>query len=436
MAVGHRVRGPARHAGSARAALRAALEFSPGEWRLLLPLIAAGFFEQYDTALLTLAAPTLSDGLGVSIATFGIGVAIVRLGALGGVPVLRLADRLGRRSVLLVSLAGFTLLTGLTAISWSLAAFVLFQTLARVFLAAEHNLAALVIAEEVRADRRGAALSVLGWISTTGPALVALLLLVVPLTPLDWRLFYVVALVPLLVVAWLRRQLGETTAFRVAATEDRVQPRLWPHVDRRHRGNLARLCLLVGAAGAVQTPTFLYGADLAQDGYDWDAAFTAIVMASGFATAFGFWVGGRASDRTGRRPALAAGLLLTSVAALLMFTEVRVLFVPGWFCAVAAFACLQAAVLAYVAELFPTEVRATLTAVTITTAIAAGSVGLLVLAVLDGPVGTSPALMVAGMLLVPFCLLLRRLPETAGADVIGARPAACPPARTPVPPAA
>ena len=46
-------------------------------------------------ALLTLAATDISDGLGVSIGAFGVGVAIIRLGALGGVPVLRLADRLG-----------------------------------------------------------------------------------------------------------------------------------------------------------------------------------------------------------------------------------------------------------------------------------------------------------------------------------------------------
>ena len=421
MARGPRVGDPPRDARGPRARLRTAFAFSPGEWRLLLPLIAAGFFEQYDTALLTLAAPTLSDGLGVSIATFGIGVAIIRLGALGGVPVLRLADRLGRRSVLIVSLAAFTLLTGLTAVAWSLAAFVLFQTLARVFLASEHNLASLVIAEEVRRDRRGAALSVLGWISLTGPALVALLLLVVPLTPLDWRLFYVVALVPLFIVAWLRRRLGETTAFRVAASEARLQPRLWPRVDRRHHGDLLRLCGIVGAAGAVQTPIFLFGADLAQDGYGWDGTFTAIVLASGLASAAGFWAGGRGSDRTGRRRGLGLGIVLTAAAALLIFTEERLLFLPGWFCVVAGFSCLQACVLAYTAELFPTEVRATLTAVTTTVAIVAGSAGLLVLALLEDATGTSPAIMVAGALLVPVLVLLRRLPETAGADVIGAR---------------
>lgn len=384
-----------------------------------MPLAAAGFFEQYDIALLTLAATDISDGLGVSIATFGIGVAIIRLGSLGGIPFLRLADRWGRRTLLLVSLAAFTLLTGLTAVAWSLAVFVVLQTLARVFLATEHNLASLVIAEEVRPDRRGAALSLMGWIATVGPGAVALLLLVVPLTPLDWRIFYVFALIPLAIVAWLRRQLGETRAFRAAAAEERIQPTLWPKVPASHRPDLRRISLFVAAFGLVQTPFFLFGADLAQDVYDWDGQFSLIVLASGGATLVGFYVGGRLSDRLGRRVALAIGLLLTALGAILVFTEVRLLFVPGWFCAVGAYACLQAVVLAYLAELFPTELRATLTALVISAQVVSGSVGLAVVAGLGEAFDdTSGPMVVLALLLIPCVALLRRLPETAGRDVV------------------
>ena len=399
-----------------RAATR---DFTPGERRLVLALAAAGFFEQYDTALLTLAAPDISDGLGVSVATFGIGVAIIRLGALGGVPVLRLADRIGRRGLLIVSLAAFTLLTGLTALAWSLAAFVVLQTLARVFLATEHNLAAIVIAEEVRPDRRGAALSLLGWIATIGPGAVALLILVVPLTPLDWRIFYVFALGPLAVVAFLRRRLGETKAFEVAAAQERIQASLVPRVGREFRRPLALITLFVSAAGAIQTPFFLFGSDLAQDTYGWDGTFTLIVMLSGGATLIGFYIGGRASDLLGRRPALAAGLVLSCIGTVLVFTEVRVLFAPGWFCTVTAYACFQAVVLAYLAELFPTEVRAGLSSFAIAAQVVAGSIGLGLVAGLEGAVGRAPVMIGMAIALLPAVLLLRPLPETAGRDVIG-----------------
>ena len=75
---------------------------------MLLPLALVGFFTNYDTGLLTLAAPDIADGLGVSVAVFGVGVAIIRLAALGSIATLRLADRWGRRTMLLISVAGFT----------------------------------------------------------------------------------------------------------------------------------------------------------------------------------------------------------------------------------------------------------------------------------------------------------------------------------------
>jgi MFS family permease len=189
------------------------------------------------------------------------------------------------------------------------------------------------------------------------------------------------------------------------------------------RGDLVRICALAAACGAVQTPAFLYGADLAQKRYDWEATFTIVVLASGVATAAGFWIGGRAGDLAGRRFALAVGAVLTALAALLTFTEVRALFAPGWFCLVGSYACLQAGVLAYVAELFPTEVRSTLSAFVLAAQTVAGSIGLVIVATVDGWTGTSPAMLVAGVALLPALVLLRRLPETAGADVVSARSA-------------
>jgi MFS family permease len=220
---------------------------------------------------------------------------------------------------------------------------------------------------------------------------------------------------------WLRRRLAETRAFAVAAAEQRIQPSLWPRVPPAHRPDLWRVTAFVSATGLVQTPFFLFGSDLAQDVYDWDAAFTAIVMASGLATLAGFYLGGRASDVLGRRVALGGGLLLVAVGTLLVFTELRMLFVPGWFLGVGAYACLQAVVLAYVAELFPTELRATLSAFVVTASIVSGSIGLALVAGLGEVTGRSAVLVVLALLLLPVLTLLRRLPETAGRDVITLR---------------
>lgn len=361
----------------------------------------------------------LAHGLGIDIATFGIGVAIIRLASLASVPVLRLADRWGRRALLLISLGAFTLATGMTALAVGLVAFVLLQMAARVFLATESALAGLVIAEELRPHRRGAGLSLLGLVSGMGFGAVGGLMLLVPLTPLDWRIFYLAALAPLAIVAYLRRNLRETEAFTVARAENRVQASLWPRVDAVHRRSLGRVLALVSAFGLVQTTGFFYAADLAQTTYGWSSLFTVVIVTAGVFGVGGFFLGGRVSDLVGRRPMVAVGVLLVAAGTILMFAQVKALFIPGFYLSAAGSACFLAATLAYVAELFPTEIRATLCSLVLAAQVAAGSLGLVIVGAAAGRVSPSLLLLVGGVGLAGSVLLLRRLPETRGRDLIG-----------------
>lgn len=387
-------------------------------------------------ALLTLAAPQIAAGLGVGVAAFGIGVAIIRLATLGSLPLLRLADRHGRRAMLIASLALFTLATGLTAVAWGLLIFVALQALARVFLATESGLANLVIAEELRPDRRGTGLAALGIISGLGYGAVAGLLLLVPLTPLDWRLFYLVALAPLGIAALLRRRLPETRAFTVARAERRVQATFWPRLAPRDRRRLGRVVAIVAAFGLVQTSGFFYASDLAQSDYGWSGMFTGLILASAVFGVLGFWLGGRLGDRLGRRPMIAAATLMGAAGTVLVFTEVEALFAPGFFLLATAGSCFIAASVAYMAELFPTEVRATTGAFLMSCQVLAGSVGLAVLGGLAGVVSTSLLLIILGGCLAPAVFALRGLPETARRDLVHAPPAPGLPAGPAVAPAA
>ncbi|MFL6205867.1 MAG: MFS transporter [Acidimicrobiales bacterium] len=393
--------------------------FNAHEWGVLIPLSLIGFFLNYDTGLLSLAAPAIADGLGVTVARFGIGVAVIRLAALGSMPVLRYADRIGRRRMLLVSVLAFTVATAATSLAWGLVSFVVFQMVARLFLATEESLGGIVISEEVRPDRRGAGLTLLGIIAMTGFGLVALMLVVVPLTPLDWRILYLAALPPLLLVAWLRRNLRETRAFTVAQEGERVQASFWPRVDRAHRPHLWRITVVLGTHGLLGTPMFFYAAELAQDGYGWEGLFTLIVLAAGPATLLGYVAGGRLSDRVGRKPIVLWSSVIVILGVLLVFSQQRWLFAPGFFLLTGADAGLTSVRPSYLSELFPTEVRATLLAFVLAVIVAAGSLGLVIVGLLEGVVSTRGAVLgLAGVMLLGL-LALQRLPETAGADVIG-----------------
>jgi MFS family permease len=399
---------------------RVVTDFDAHERSVLLPLCLVGFFTNYDTGLLSLAAPQIADGLGVSVAAFGIAVALIRLAALGSVVTLRLADRWGRRPMLLVSVAAFTVLTGLTAVSWGIVAFVVFQLLARLFLATEETLAGVVLSEELRPDRRGAGIGLLGILSTAGFGLVALLMLVVDRTPLGWRLFYVAALLPLLIVVYLRRNLRETRAYVTAETADRLQPTWWPQLTGEQRGHLGRLLAVLGLTGMLATSAFFYAADLAQNDYGWRGLFTVVVFAAAPTTILGYVIGGRCSDRFGRKPVTTLAVLGFAVGALLVFTGQRALYVPGFFLLAAADAAVQAVRSAFASELFPTEVRATLASLAGAVTIASGSVGLLLAGLLAPVLDPQVTVLAMAVACAASVLLLRPLPETAGRDVVGA----------------
>jgi MFS family permease len=385
---------------------------------VLVPLALTGFFETYDVALLTLGAPVLAHGLGLSIGMFAFGVAIIRLASLASIPVLRLADRWGRRTLLFVSLGIFTVATGMTALATGLLVFVALQMVARVFLATESTLASLVIAEEFRPHRRGAGLSVLGVAAGAGFGAVGLLMLLIPLTALGWRLFYLFALIPLMIVVYLRRNLRETRAFVAARDEHRLQSSFWPRVGALHRRTLIKAVALVSAFGFVQTSGFYYASDLAQNTYGWNGRFTLIVVTAGVFGILGFLLGGHVSDRVGRKPMVVLANVLAVAGTILIFTGQRGLFVPGFYLDAAAGACFVTVTLAYVAELFPTELRATLSSVVIACQVAAGSLGLALLGALSGVVSISLAMMILGGSLLASLLLLRHLPETLGRDLI------------------
>jgi MFS family permease len=333
--------------------------FTPREWQIVAPLSIASFFENYDYALLSIGAATLSRGLGVSSSRFGVAVSIIRLAGLASILLVRQADRVGRRRMLLLTLTGFIVFTALTAGSWGLVSFVVASALARLFLTAEGAMSGIVIAEEVDPSRRGRALSFAGVIGQTAFGALALLIALLPILPFGWRFLYLVALGPLLLVVSLRRRLPETAAFRIASDDARVPTSARARIERRWWGRVACCGLLFGLVGAFQTAATYHSVQLAQHTYGWGGEFTIVIVVSGPFTLAGFIMGGRGSDHWGRRPLISAGVVLEAVGMMALFLGGPGWWPPGWFAFVVGQGIIAGCWLAFVGELVPTEIRAT-----------------------------------------------------------------------------
>ncbi|MGH7818225.1 MAG: MFS transporter, partial [Candidatus Binatia bacterium] len=178
---------------------------TPRQRLLLFLLGAATLFEGYDRFIASLALPYIGRDLGAAEGTLGYALSAIRLGAVLSIPLGRLADRRGRRGLLLFTILAYTLATAATGLSQGVTAFVLFQLLAMVFLMTELSLSQVVIAEEFPRDFRAHGQAILGAFGALGAGTAALLFPLFQETAVGWRGLYFVGLLPLLLIAWLRR---------------------------------------------------------------------------------------------------------------------------------------------------------------------------------------------------------------------------------------
>src|ERR1700676_1717495 len=107
--------------------------FTKRQRRVFLIASTAGFFDQYDRALLTLALKQIQKGLQISERALGNLLTLIRLGYIGSLLITPLADVFGRRRLLLYTIVAYTIFTGLAAIAPTAHFFVVCEMLARVF---------------------------------------------------------------------------------------------------------------------------------------------------------------------------------------------------------------------------------------------------------------------------------------------------------------
>src|SRR5271167_1604848 len=150
--------------------------FTRRQRRVFLIASTAGFFDQYDRALLSLALKQIQAGLKIAESHLGAVLSVIRLGYLLSLLMTPFADVFGRRRLLLYTVFGYTIFTGLIAIAPNARYFVAFEIIARAFAGAEAAIAMVIVAEEVDAALRGWAIGLLSAVSNVGYGLAALVL--------------------------------------------------------------------------------------------------------------------------------------------------------------------------------------------------------------------------------------------------------------------
>ena len=394
-----------------------------GNMRVLGLVGVASLLSGYDVQIFGLVAKQFLAEFGREAADTGPTVALFRMGVFGALALCLLADVIGRRTLLLFTMAGMAFGTLATAFAPTFETAVAAQFVTRVFAYTEDMLCIVVIAEEIEQRSRGWAIGVLAALGALGAGLAILTFAAVDILPHGWRGIYVIGAVPLLLIAWMRRGLPETRLFRAiqAAGERRQGARdMWRPIVTLLRLYPFRAVHIMGIAfffafgtapAIILLPTYL---QTERDFAPW--MVTAIYVGTGL---FGLLVSiaiGRVSDTVGRKPVMVTGLIVATSGFALLYAGGPVwLIVGGVLFGIFSQLTVNTQSEAVTAEVFPTAYRATASALRYIGGIVGGSASLLLHgAVLTEPFGFAGAILI---LLIPLPLTILGvvlLPETAG----------------------
>ncbi len=366
----------------------------------------------FDGSVLVLALPAIAGDFHARVPALSNLGSVLALGSIGALPLATLADRFGRRRLIAVGVAGFSVANFASAFAPSLEALALLRLVAVCFEVLVGGVATALIVEEAPPGRRGQAVSVLAVLSGIGTGITVL---AYPVVAPHWRYLFLAGGVGLLAAPMIWTRLPEGRVWLgVRLSGSALRLLIAPAWRRRLiviAATTALLAVLLEPAGLLFT---LFASQVLHLS---PAAISELIIASGVAGAASYVAGGFLSDRFGRRVPGTALTGATAVAASLSFATGTPGFVAGnvlW----SSFASAATPVLgAWSAELFPTRARATAEALS-SLAAAAGSVaGLQAVGLISQSMSLGTALGLTGVVAFLGALLLLLLPETRGAPL-------------------
>lgn len=366
-------------------------------------VMISGYLGTLITQTITFAA----DEFGADDRAQGGALAAVRIGVVFSLAVMAIADRRGRRRMLVVSAVagcGFTILGALAPnLLWLGAT----QTVARGFATALALLVAVVAAEEMPAGSRAYAISVLAMTAALGAGMAVWFLPLADLGVSAWRALYVLPVFGILLALDIGRHLPESHRYEIA--HERAP-------TRAHPRRVALLAVSGFLLALFTAPASQFQNEFLRSEHGFSALqITLFTLATSTPGGIGVLAGGHFADLRGRRQvgaiAVAGGVGLTVAMYLATGWGIWIASAIGSVIGAAAVPALGV----YGPELFPTTSRGRTNGIISAVGVVGSSVGLLVAGSLSdrfGSFGPAMALLAIGPAILAV-LIITAYPETA-----------------------
>ncbi len=392
------------------------VSFDGRQAALLATASAATAMAMYGGALYGQFADFIADSFGASDRTLGLALAFSRVGVLVSLFATALSDRLGRRRLILLSLAGVCVTNALAAAAPTFAAFTAMQVLNRGFVNTTAVVAAIAAIEEAPEGARAFAAAMLGLAGGFGYSFAVIALPFGDITPESWRIAFVLSGATIVFLPRISRNLVEGARFHALLASDVVRGRVREVFGSVYGRRFLLLGLIAFLANIFNAPSAqLMNRYLADErGFSGAgiAAFRGVT--SLLPGIFGVLLAGRLTETYGRRRVAAIGMVLATSTQMVFFLGRGPTIWVAAAISVVASASSGLALATLGTELFPTEVRGTSNAFLLVVGVAGSATGLVLAGVLSDPVGgLGIAIAVCGIgALVAAVLLVPWLPES------------------------
>jgi MFS family permease len=356
--------------------------------------------------------------VGLSGSELGLGLAVVRLASLGGLPLSALADRVGRRRILIVACGVGLAATAASAASPGYWWFVVVFALGRPFLSAAAAVAQVEAAEETSSRGRAAAVALVAAGYAVGAGATAIIYSLAG-SALGFRGILVLAVVPIAALPFVARWVKEPDRFvraAAAASTSTTRSPVLGSVARPYRTRLLIVTLVAFSLALITGPAnsfvFLYAQNVLHFS---GLARAGLVVGAGALGLGGLLAGRWVADRVGRRPTAAGAIVAIGAAGILCYSGSSTALVLGYLAAAAAAGTFAPAGGAFVNELFPTSVRASVAGWNVVGSVL-GAVGGLVVFGEVADVGNrfGPAALITFLPAMALSSVFWFLPETRG----------------------
>ncbi|HEX4491077.1 MAG TPA: MFS transporter [Acidimicrobiia bacterium] len=391
--------------------------FEPEQAALLSAAAFACTIAGFGGGLFGQNSSFIADAFHASDARLSSALAITRGGVLVALVATALADRVGRRRMLLVCVAGICITNIASAFAPSLGSLTALQTLTRAFVNATYAVAAVAAVEEAPEGARAFSTAMLGLAGGFGFSFAVLTLPIADRGVQAWRVSFALSFVVLLMIPRLARELAETRRYHALVskriTRGQLREVLGPTYGRRFF-LLALIALLTNVFNAPSSQlTNRYLQDVRH--FSGSGIVVLLAVTTVVPGILGVIVASRLAER-GRRIPLASASLFGATAIQMVFFLVGgpVLWVSSGLATVTgAVAGIVLATLG--AELFATEVRGTANGFLVGISVIGSAGGLVAAGQLSDHVGgIGRAIAICGIASLVAAFFVPGLPESYG----------------------